>query len=223
MTNRFVDQAKSQYGALEKLLARLPGVGGYMDKELRRDADFKLRQMIAENLSQPLHDLLAVQQKLLKEGGLLLLDECGTCVTRLQTLIDRVKTASYGYAGLFDAVKIREAELDALNKFDVALAGRVVVVENAVKALADAVSSKQNIQALVDQLTTLMTELRTTFDKRREAVISPDLLMDATTVPNIDTRSLATAIDLPASSSVETEANVGTVPSADPAPSENKG
>lgn len=66
MTNRFVEQAKSQYGAIEKLLSGLPGIGGYMDKELRRDADYKLRQMIAENLSDPLKELLSVQKKLLK-------------------------------------------------------------------------------------------------------------------------------------------------------------
>jgi len=223
MSDQYVEAAKANMGALERLLKGLPGIRGYVDKELRRDADKRLRDLIASQLEEQKHALLDIQNKLLKGGGLAWLDDVDSVVQKLQTLIDRVKTASYGYAGLFDAVKIREAELDALNKFDVALAGRVVVVENAVKALADAVSSKQNIQALVDQLTTLMTELRTTFDKRREAVISPDLLMDATTVPNIDTRSLAPAINLPASSSVETEANVGAVPSADPAPSENKG
>jgi len=223
MSDQYVEAAKANMGALERLLKGLPGIRGYVDKELRRDADKRLRDLIASQLEEQKHALLEIQNKLLKGGGLAWLDDVDGVVQKLQTLIDRVKTASYGYAGLFDAVKIREAELDALNKFDVALAGRVVVVENAVKALADAVSSKQNIQALVDQLTTLMTELRTTFDKRREAVISPDLLMDAATVPNIDTRSLSTAIDLPASPTVETGTDVGAVPSADPAPGENKG
>lgn len=223
MSDQYVEAAKANMGALERLLKGIPGIRGYVDKELRRDADKRLRDLIASQLEEQKHALLEIQNKLLKGGGLAWLDDVDGVVQKLQTLIDRVKTASYGYAGLFDAVKIREAELDALNKFDVALAGRVVVVENAVKALADAVSSKQNIQALVDQLTTLMTELRTTFDKRREAVISPDLLMDAATVPNIDTRSLSAAIDLPASPTVETGTDIGAVPSADPAPSENKG
>lgn len=223
MSDQYVEAAKANMGALERLLKGIPGIRGYVDKELRRDADKRLRDLIASQLEEQKHALLEIQNKLLKGGGLAWLDDVDGVVQKLQTLIDRVKTASYGYAGLFDAIKIREAELDALNKFDVALAGRVVVVENAVKALADAVSSKQNIQALVDQLTTLMTELRTTFDKRREAVISPDLLMDAATVPNIDTRSLSAAIDLPASPTVETGTDIGAVPSADPAPSENKG
>lgn len=189
MTNRFVDQAKSQYGALEKLLSRLPGVGGYMDKELRRDADFKLRQMIAENLTQPLHDLLTVQQKLLKEGGLLLLDECGTCVTRLQTLIDRVKTASYGYAGLFDAIKVREEQLDALNRFDMSLAASVEKLQTGVNALTDALKSseaKESLGTIIEQVTDLIDELTELFNKRNQAIIAPDLLTDSTYVPDVD-------------------------------------
>jgi hypothetical protein len=190
MSDQYVEAAKANMGALERLLKGLPGVRGYVDKELRRDADKRLRDLIALQLEEQKQALLVLQNKLLKGGGLAWLDDVDEAVQKLQTLIDRVKTASYGYAGLFDAVKIREQELDALNKFDVALAGRVVAVENAVKALGDAIAGKQNIQALIDQLTALITELRTTFDKRRDAVISPDLLMDATLVPAVDTATL---------------------------------
>jgi hypothetical protein len=140
-------------------------------------------------------------------------------VQKLQTLVDRVKTASYGYAGLFDAVKIREAELDALNKFDVALAGRVVAVENAVKALAEAVTSKQNIQAGIDQVGSIITELRTTFDKRSEAVISPDLLLDANNVPNVDLRALPA---LPTDSAPTASSEPTATPDASSSSTENK-
>lgn len=193
MTNRFVDQAKSQYGALEKLLARLPGIGSYMDKELRRDADFKLRQMIAENLTQPLHDLLAAQQKLLGAGGLAFLDECGTCVTRLQTLIDRVKTASYGYAGLFDAIKVNEDQLDALHRFDVSLAASVEKLQTGVEALTAALKSneaKESLGTIIEQVTDLIDELTDLFNKRNQAIIAPDLLTDSTYVPEVDPKLL---------------------------------
>src|SRR3954471_19695957 len=133
MSDQYVEAAKANMGALERLLKGLPGIRGYVDKELRRDADKRLRDLIALQLEEQKQALLALQNKLLKGGGLAWLDDVDGAVQKLQTLIDRIKTASYGYAGLFDAVKIREQELDALNKFDVALAGRVVAVENAVK------------------------------------------------------------------------------------------
>ena len=42
------------------------------------------------------------------------LDWLNEAVVKLGTLIDRIKTASYGYAGLFDPVRIKEQQLDAL-------------------------------------------------------------------------------------------------------------
>lgn len=193
MTNRFVEQAKSQYGAIEKILSGLPGIGGYMDKELRRDADYKVRQLIAENLSDPLKELLNVQKKLLKGGGLSLLDETNSCVTRLQTLIDRIKTASYGYTGLFDAAKVREEQLDALHRFDVALASAASKVQNGVDALAEAVGgkeAKENLDTIIEQLNELIGELTDLFNKRNEAIIAPDLLTDSTYVPEVDEKLL---------------------------------
>lgn len=220
MSDRFVEAAKANMGALERLLKGLPGIRGYVDKELRRDADKRLRNLIAGQLEEQKQALLEIQNRLLKGGGLTWLDDVDSVVQKLQTLVDRVKTASYGYAGLFDAVKIREAELDALNKFDVALAGRVVVVENAVKALAEAVTNKQNIQAGIDQVSSIITELRTTFDKRSEAVISPDLLLNANNVPNVDLRALP---DLTTTTTTPTASESPATPDADPTATENKG
>ncbi len=214
MSDQYVEAAKSNMGALERLLKGLPGIRGYVDKDLRRDADKHLRKLIASQLTEQKQALLDIQNKLLKGGGLALLDDVDGAIQKLQTLIDRVQTASYGYAGLFDAIKIRAEQLDALNKFDIALAGRVVAVENAVKALADAVTNKQNIPPLIDQLTTIITELRTMFDKRSQAVLSPELLMDATAVPAIDVSSLPAKLE-----------EIPTSPALEPSPavSENKG
>lgn len=186
MSDQYVEAAKSNMGALERLLKGLPGIRGYVDKELRRDADKRLRMLIANQLDEQKQALLDIQKTLLKNGGLTWLDDVDEAVRKLQILVDRVKTASYGYAGLFDAVRIQEEQLDALHKFDVALAGRIVAVENAVKAVATAVTSKENIQTSIDQVTSVIAELNTMFGKRNEAIIDPALLTDATFVPNID-------------------------------------
>jgi hypothetical protein len=186
MSDQYVEAAKSNMGALERLLKGLPGIRGYVDKELRRDADKRLRMLIANQLDEQKQALLNVQKTLLKNGGLTWLDDVDEAIRKLQILVDRVKTASYGYAGLFDAVRIQEEQLDALHKFDIALASRVIAVEEAVKAVASAVASKENIQTAIDQVTTIIAELNTMFGKRNEAVIDPALLTDATYVPNID-------------------------------------
>jgi molybdopterin converting factor small subunit len=186
MSDRYVEEAKQNMNALERLLKGLPGISGYVDRELRRDADKRLRNAIADQLEEQKRALLDIQKKLLGGGGLSLLGDVDSAVTRLQLLIDRIRTASYGYAGLFDAVRIREEQLKALHSFDVALAGRVVAVEERVKALAAAVSDKANFQSASEQLADLLGELNNMFGKRQEAIIAPDLLTHAGYAPEVD-------------------------------------
>jgi hypothetical protein len=193
MTDPYVEKAKEDMNVFERLLKGLPGIRGYVDKELRRDADKRLRDLIAGQLEEQKRNLLDIQKRLLGSGGLAWLDDVDGAVQKLQLLIDRVRTASYGYAGLFDAVRIREEQLDALYRFDVALAGRVVAVENAVKALAAAVTNKENLQTLSAQLTDIMTELNNLFSKRQEAIIAPDLLTNAGYAPEVELPAETTA------------------------------
>ncbi len=132
MSDQFVEKAKDNMGTIERLLKGLPIIRGYVDKELRREADYRLRQTIAGALESEKQRMYDLQKKLLKGGGLLYMDDLDNAVTRLQKLADRVKTASYGFAGLLDAVKIQEDQLNALHRFDVGLAARTYEVQQAV-------------------------------------------------------------------------------------------
>ena len=185
MADQFVEEAKNNMSALERLFKGLPGIQGYVDKELRRNADWRLRQTIADELEKQKRALFETQQKLLQAGGLKWLDDIDRAVNKLQILIDRVKTASAGYAGLFDAVKVREKELNALHAFDVALAGRVVVLESAVAALATAVAQAGDLAAPIGQVTDTVSELNSMFDKREQAILDPQLFLDGGFVPDV--------------------------------------
>ena len=107
MSDRFVNEAKERMDALSGLIKGLPGIQGYIDKELDRDADKRLRTMIAEQLNTQRRLLLDAQKRLLKSGGLQWVDDVDEAVSKMQILIDRVKTASMGYAGLFDPAPVR--------------------------------------------------------------------------------------------------------------------
>jgi hypothetical protein len=176
MSDQFVDAAKERMGAIERLLKGLPGIRGYVDKELRRDADKRVRDMIAQELEVQKQALLEVQRTLLNGGGLLWLDNVDQAVQKLQILIDRIKTASYGYAGLFDPVRIREEQLDALNRFDQAMAARTVDVKMSIMSLSNAVNESGDIGSAVRKLTDLLADLNNLYSKRYEAILSPGLL-----------------------------------------------
>ncbi len=157
MPNPFVEKAEEQREAIERLLKGLPVVRGYVDKELRRDADYRLRQTIAEELNAEKQRLYDLQQRLMQSGGLRHLDDVDGAVQALQTLADRVRTASYGYAGLFDAARIQEEQLDALHRFDVALATRTYEIREAIDTLRASIESGDDIESAIQALRAKIT------------------------------------------------------------------
>jgi hypothetical protein len=176
MSDSFVDKAKGEMGAIERLLKGLPIIRGYVDKELRRDADYRLRQTIVSELEAEKQRLYTIQQNLARGGGLRYTDRVDGAVQKLQTLADRIRTASYGYAGLFDAVRIREEQLDALHRFDVALAARTYEIREAISRLEEAINTKEGVDDAIDALTGKLTELNRLYDERHRAVLDPELL-----------------------------------------------
>jgi len=179
MSDGFVDQAKANMSALERLLKGLPGIAGYVDKELRRAADKQVRELLATQLTEQKQQLFAIQKQLLGNGGLRWLDDVDQIIQKLQTLTDRIKTASYGYAGLFDAVKIREEQLAALHQFDLDLANHVAILPR----LQTATTGSESIQPLLQELAQAVTEVDTIFNHRRDGILSPDLLPNAAARP----------------------------------------
>ena len=183
MADNFVEFAKGQTGAVERLLKGLPGISGYVDKEMRRDADKRVRDAIAASLAQSQAALTGVQNALLKGGGLAMMDEVNEVAVNLQTLTDRIKTASYGYAGLFDPVRIKEQQLDALVRFDRAMAQEVGSINASIAALAQAVKDGTGVSSAIDQLGVKVQELSVLFSKRGEAIQAPGLLDDPSYAP----------------------------------------
>ena len=176
MTDSFVNRAKDQMGAIERLLKGLPVIKGYVDKELRREADRQLRETLASALEAEKQRLYDLQKKLLKSGGLRYMDEVDDLVQRLQTLTDRIHHASYGYAGLFDAQRIREEQLEALHRFDLALAARVAEIQQRIDQLAEAVGAGEAMDEAVSELEKLLADLHRLYDQRHQAIIDPGLL-----------------------------------------------
>ena len=170
MTDSFVEKADESMGAIERLLKGLPLVREYNDKELRREADHRLRQLLVTELEQEKQRLYDVQKKLLRAGGLAWIDDADGAIQRLQTLIDRIKTASYGYAGLFAAVKIQEAQLDALHRFDVAMAERAQEIKERISQWRPATAERERNRPRHRAVNDTVTELQRLFDKRSQTI-----------------------------------------------------
>lgn len=192
-SDRFVGRAEAQMGAVERLLKGLPGVSGYVEKETRRDADKRLRLFIAGELSATKSRLQDGQKKLLNSGGLRYMGQLDNVTVNLQTLIDRIKSASYGYAGFFDTVRIKEEQLKALHQFDVAMAARVAELDGHVDALLAAIDeSGDAIAANIENVSDEVTALSNLYAERGEAITAPDDLLTVDAAPEIDLPLLET-------------------------------
>jgi|YNPNPStandDraft_1061719.scaffolds.fasta_scaffold03125_7 hypothetical protein len=156
---------------LKKLASYIPGYGGYLDKEMRRDADKLLREYVAARLEQQRRRLTEAQQELLAGGGLALMDDVDRVQKKLQLLGDRLRTAVYGYAGWFDAVVIREEALNALYDYDATLIGGADQLAEEVQAFSQAVAGQGDVQATLKRLNETLNRLHEQVDRRRDVLI----------------------------------------------------
>ncbi len=157
---------------LEKIASKIPGFGGYMEKDTRRSADKLLRDTIVSRYGDQLSRISALQAQLVQSGGIEYVDDLQGAATRLQRFIDMVKTAAYGYAGFFDAVKIKENELAKLYAFDNALLDNAATVTGLGDAVEAAVNGGEGLPAAIKALTDAVAECNTAFERRKEVLLS---------------------------------------------------
>ncbi len=165
-----LDQIKGDMAGLEETMANvIPGYKGYKQKELRREADKLLRDTLADRMRTVKTQLNGLQKELISNGKFDLLDDVESAATQLQTFIDRVRTASYGYSGLFDATKVQEEDLDRLYEFDAYLMDYVERIEAAIQSAYDNIASEE-AEAKIREIRNLARDANTTFDRRREYI-----------------------------------------------------
>lgn len=102
-------------------LNKIPGYKGYKDKEGRRDADKQVRDTVANALTTQVDILTRYNAELSKARDFEALAAIEPAIGQIRLLADRVRTASYGYGGIFSDNSIDENALEQLRLFDSAL------------------------------------------------------------------------------------------------------
>ena len=166
-----LEAVHASQGGFENLVNKIPGYSGYKAKELRREADKLLRMELAAKLDDQRKRLAELQHQLISQAQIEFLDDLERAVMKLQLLIDRIKTASYGYAGLFDAVKVKEEQLDALHDFDNQMLNFVEEVAADVDQVSSAITVKEGIGEAITGLVSTVSEANMAFGHREEAIL----------------------------------------------------
>ena len=115
-------KVKTQKSTLEKIMGYIPLYHGYKEKELRRESDKILRNFIFQNLSESTQNLKKTQSKLVDSEKIIFAKSLDKSITKCDTISQRINHAESGYSGFWDAIKIKEDDLDKLYELDEGIA-----------------------------------------------------------------------------------------------------
>jgi len=171
MTDDIFDKVKSDLDPFKKILSYIPGFKGYMERQARRDSDKLLREAIADRFEQQWGRVSALQREFIGSGDIQYVDDLEAAAIKLRTFADRVRRATRGYSGLFDAVKINEEELNALYVYDSEMLALADEVGRAIDNVEASVGS-DGIDAALRNLKMVTQQCIDVFDRREQVVLA---------------------------------------------------
>ena len=102
----------------QKIMKLIPGWRGYRIKEERRNADRILRDQIIERLRQSAEKIQDIRAAIVEEEIEEVYRAVDSLMSRTEKLISRIEHADYGYRPFFDAIKIKEDDLENMLRYD---------------------------------------------------------------------------------------------------------
>ncbi len=164
----FFGRVTSDQDPFKKLVSFIPGFGGYIERDNRRAADKLLRDTVARRFEELYKRLSALQTDVISQGNIEYVDDMEKAALLIRTFTDKIRNASYGYSGLFDAVKINQDELAKIYTYDAAFFDLAEQTKNAMDTLEASLGTPEGMPATIRNLTTLARQAVTTYDQRYE-------------------------------------------------------
>ena len=166
-----LQRVTGEHDFFKNILEKIPGFKGYVEREDRRAADKLLRENVADEFERLWGRISALQREVISNGELDKIDDLESASLKLRQFIDRVRTASYGYAGFFDAVKVNTEELDQVYQYDLQLLELASQVSNAIDNV-EASFGTDGLPAAIRHLVTLSQDSVDAFDSRDQIIVN---------------------------------------------------
>ena len=174
MSDQIYGKVDSDLDPFKRILGKVPGFGGYVERQKRRDSDKLLRDVIADRFEQIYQRISALQRELISAGEIGYVDDLEASAIKIRTFSDRVRRATRGYSGLFDAVKINEEELGLLYQYDAQILDLVDEVNRAVDNVELSIGS-DGLSAAIRNLTTVSQECIDVYNRREEVILGGEV------------------------------------------------
>ena len=164
------DKIEDESTVLGRLAAKIPGFAGYMERSRRREADQILREAISSRLESSRLQLSNSVEELSRDiiKAIDYAESLGRADTKLMGLIGKIRDAPEGYAGFFDAVKVKEEDLAEIYAFDESMLAYADQVSLDVDAVENAILEDGKIGGSIKNLDNTLREANSAFDTRRE-------------------------------------------------------
>lgn len=164
--NSTLQQVKSKENFFERMKRWIPGYDGYVNRDNSRELDTMLRNKLAIELDSNHTKIkntmlnLSHNKKLFESEGVDKTDK------RLQTAVNKFRSAARGYSGAFDVVKVKDDKLNMLYQFDENMMNAVEQISGAISEMESASSQNAEIAASVDKVNQMLDMLIKSFDER---------------------------------------------------------
>src|SRR5512141_1959211 len=168
--DEFFQKVTSQVDPFKKLVSYIPGFGGYVERQNRRDADKLLRDTVARRFDEQWKRASQLQVDMVNNGQIQYVDDMEKAALQLRTFIDKISTAPRGYSGLFDAVKINEKELEAIYQYDNAFFDLGEQVGRGLDNVEASMADEASLPAAIRNVISLARLAVETYNRRSEAV-----------------------------------------------------
>jgi len=166
----YLEKVRGERGLLEKIMGYVPGYKGYKEKELRRESDRLVRMEVVNRLKAA---KMTVRRSFANPAAVQALSggnsyKYDALMSRLDRVTQRIDRAVAGYAGVFDAVRVKEDKLDTIIQHDLTLIQKADALKTDCENVAKMKPGNDDWGTAMDALISKVEEFDGLIDKRSE-------------------------------------------------------
>ncbi|MBM4400890.1 MAG: hypothetical protein FJ045_02950, partial [Crenarchaeota archaeon] len=164
----YLGKVRGERSLLEKIMGYVPGYRGYKEKELRRESDRLVRMEVVNRLKAA---KTAFRRSFANPSAVQKLSGDDTyrfeaLNSRLDRATQRIDRAVAGYAGMFDAIKVKEDKLDSVIQHDLSLIEKAESIKVDIEKTVSIDPATDEWRTAMDTLISKIEELDSLVDER---------------------------------------------------------
>jgi hypothetical protein len=161
-----LDFIKSKESFLEKIKRIIPGYDGYANRDNSRELDTLLRNQLAMKLEHNRIKIRNTISNFSKNNRLFLATDIDKIEKKNDTAIAKFRSASRGYSGAFDVVKIMDDKLEKIYEYDASLLSGVEEIGTLFDSLESISEQNLDTKDAEAKVSKALTDLILKFDER---------------------------------------------------------